>query len=283
MQQFKYALFDIRTHKRINIFFLIQMAVVFIIFSYCIGDVIDLSAGVKQLKELTNAKAFICQDYTSNEKINQLIADSENSIPKLQELYNKLLDSGLSQYTIWGYQEINSDGVVVAEQATANQKFFEFYDLDILAGRSFEAADFVESEVTPIIVGYNLRETYKLGETYRLTDGGTGTPITCIVVGVLKNNVSYPNIQNPLVPNNLNYTYLKPFTLSESGLTSFSDLDMAFNSTVVFSDDEQALNSIVELSRELDLFSIKYVTVQDDLTDFLQSFFKPSFTNWQLR
>jgi len=274
VSQIRFSLFDIFKNIRINILFLLQMTVVFLILSYSLNNIIALSNGLKRLEALRNTQAYVISDSTPNEKVDQLLSDSDTSVSKMQRLYGFLSSSPISQYTIWGYQnDVTVDGITI-EQKTANKKFYDFYKLGIIEGREFASADFNSSKVVPILIGYNLRNKYLLGGTYKFVDGGTGQEQACKVVGVLENNASYPDIRNPMHLINLNYTYMKPFSPTNERLNAFSDLDMAINSTVVFTDRKDVLKSVESLSAGLDLFSIKFVTLQANIDAFLETFYK---------
>jgi hypothetical protein len=73
--------------------------------------------------------------------------------------------------------------------------------------------------------------------------------------------------------NELNFSYIKPLA-NAAHLTEFSDLDMAINSTVVFSSDKTILRAIEKKSSELNLFSIHFTLIQERIDDFLDSYIK---------
>ena len=270
MEQIRLALFDIFRNVRPNAFFFLQMTVVFLMFSFSMIMIIPLIDGINQLKPLRNTQTYIVVDSTSNGKVDYLISNSEESVPKLLELYSYIVSSPVSQYTIWGYTTNYMVNGIRVEQKTANERFFELYRFEIIEGRMFNDEDFRYNTVTPVLVGYGLKDEYRLGNTYSIIDGGTGEERDCKVVGVLANNSKYPNIRNPMQPFNLNYTYLVPLSISEGrSLTRFSDLDMAINSTIFFTDDVGFLNTIKELSAELDLFSLGFKTAKESIDAFI--------------
>lgn len=269
MGNLKFSLTDILKNLRVNIFFFIQMVVVFLIFTYSMSDVIGLTDWLKRLEPLRNTQAYAVQETTSNEKIQQLFDSPEATIPKLQELYTYMVSSSVDQYSVWGVESFETVNGVEIGQVTANKQFFDFNKLEVLEGRMFSEKDFSYSDVTPILVGYNLRNEYVLDNVYDLVVPGSETEKSCKVVGVLKNNASYPQFGGFEWFYNLNYTYVVPLLATEEGLpTSAGDLDMAICSMILFTDDLEFLDSIKKRSADLDLFVLDFHTVKEDIESY---------------
>ncbi|MCL2807019.1 MAG: ABC transporter permease [Coriobacteriia bacterium] len=272
MQQIRFALFDILRNLRVNTFFFLQMIAVFLIFSYSLGSILALSDGLRSLESLRGAEAYMMRDSTTPERENQLFSDPE-TVPKLQEFYDYIASASVKQYAIWGYDGFGNPNVVggiAINQRTASKGFFDLFKLRVIEGRMFDAKDFEKCEVTPVLIGYSLRDEFEVGSTYDFMDGGTGQETSCVVVGILENNASYPDIRNPMHLISLNNAYLKPFDVfSGSSLESLTDLDMALSSTIFLTGDLDTLRSIEEKSAELDLFSIRFETVESNLEYFI--------------
>lgn len=273
-RQIKYAFWDIKIHKRISLIFFFQMIVVFLLVNSSITDIISVNNGLNRLKKLQDNKAYVNRDSTSNGKIDALIAEQENSLPKLKELYKYIIDSDkIDKFSKWEYStnEIIDGHSVV--QATTTNKFFDMYSIKVIKGYMFDESDFLNNpEIIPIIVGYNLKERYKLGQTYLAKDPATNKKITYKVIGILEHNASYPSIFNIGKEVNLNYTFFKPINIKS--LNDFGSLDMAISSTIIFTNDENKVNSIEKKSIELGLFSMNYRPIQEYMKDYLDIFSK---------
>jgi len=274
LKQIKYALLDIKGSKRVSILFLIQMIIVFLLVCSTITDCRRVLSGINRLDKLKNSKAYINEDGTSNAKIDALIADEINSVPKLKILYNYIVENNnIEKYTKFEYQTPYSINGKTIIESTANKMFFDFYDIKVIEGSNFEDSDFNnDTEVIPILVGYNLKEKYKLGEIYTEKDSATSKDVKYKVIGVLENNSYYPSLIDIGRNLDLNYTFFRPLNINS--MNSFSSMDMAISSTVVFSEDEKLLQSIEKKSVDLELFSMNYTSIQDRVYDFLGPFKK---------
>lgn len=271
--QLKYAWLDIKNSKRISIIFLLQMIVVFLLFNYSFVDIIRVNNGLNRLEGLKEKKAYINRDATSNVKIDALIADEKNSIVKMKELYKYITFSNSSQkYSRWQYtvpESVNGHSIV---QASASKTFFEIYNIKVIEGRMFNEEDYTKNaEYIPIIVGYNLKDRYKVGKIYTEKDQGNKN-VTYKVIGTLENNSSYPSLTDIGREIDLNYTYFRPASVDL--LNDFASLDMAINSTVIFTNNESDLRLIEKKSNDLGLFSMQYKIINDRIDDFINYFEK---------
>lgn len=273
-RQFKYALLDIKLSKRINIIFFLQMIIVFLLINSSINDIIRVNNGITRLENLKNNKAYINRDATSNGKVDALIADQDNSIPKLKELYQYIINnSKFDKYSKWEYTTLKSINDNPIIQSTANKMFFDIYDIKVIEGRMFNNSDFTNDlKVIPIVVGYDLKDVYKLGETYFEIDPATNNKVTYEVIGVLEHNSSYPSLVDIGQELDLNYTFFQPLNMQI--LNDFGSIDMAISSTVVFTNNESDVTAIEQKSVELGLFSMNYRPIQERIDEFLGYFRK---------
>lgn len=273
-RQFKYALLDIKLSKRISIIFFFQMIIVFLLVNSSISDIIRVNNGINRLEKLKNNKAYVNRDATSNGKIDALIADQNNSIPKLKELYRYIIDNNrIDKYSKWEYTTLKSINGNPIIQSTANKMFFDIYDIKVIEGRMFNDVDFTNDlNIIPIVVGYNLKDTYKLGEIYSETDPATNNKVTYQVIGVLEHNSSYPSLVDIGRELDLNYTFFQPLNIQS--LSDFGSIDMAISSTVVFTNNESEVTAVEQKSVELGLFSMDYRPIQERIDEFLGYFRK---------
>lgn len=271
MKQLKYAFMDILNSKRICFIFIIQMMMAFLLISISLIDIIDLNKGLDKLEKLRQADVYVTIDSTSDEKFGELFENSDETEIALRELYQTILDLNIEgQYTEYSYIDgINADGMQV-EQVTANDKFFEIFNIEIYKGKMFDKDDYslMSDDVIPIVVGYNLKDTYEIGKTYDMYDCGNGRDMKCKVIGVLKRNSCFYKISNITEEISLNYSYIKPLMINNLSAMSFSDMDMAINSTVYFTSNVSELNKVIQKSAELNLFTLSTEKAEESIDVF---------------
>lgn len=250
------------------------MVIVFLLVNSSIIQIIRVNDGINRLQKLKDNKAFVNRDATSNGKIDALIADEKNSIPKLKELYSYIVNNDkTSSYSKFEYETAEKIQGNTIIQSTANKRFFESYDIKVIEGTMFNESDFTSnSDIIPIVVGYNLKDRYKIGQTYLERDLDTNKDITYKVIGILEYNSSYPSLVDIGKETDLNYTFFKPLNINL--VNEFSSIDMAISSTVIFTKDQKDVRDIEEKSAELGLFSMEYKPIQEDIDTYVDYFHK---------
>lgn len=274
MRQFFYVLCDLKIHKRVNIFFILQMIIVVFLTTFSITLATSTYKGYNALSKIANNNTYILNDYTDPDHLSYLFANESEYIDDLRKLYSYIISSpDFDTYTSYSYIEEQQENGIEIKQYTSDLNFLEINGIDVSQGRLLNYEDFKldNKDVIPILVGYKLKDVYKLGNTYTLFDGGTGKEITCQVVGILKNNSGYYNLEAIDQYINLNYSYIKPLMYLNVDSLSYSDIDMAIASTVFFSNDKKAIESVVQRSYELGLFSYSVDSLKSELNSFINT------------
>lgn len=273
-QQIKYAFLDIKMSKRISIIFLLQMIVVFLLIDSSILSIITVNKGIERLRKMEESRAYINRDSTSNFKINSLMANEKSSVKKMKELYKYILNNNktytYSELEFNTNKKLNGHDII---EATSNKMFFDMYGINVIEGSMFNTSDFVNnSTVIPIVIGYNLKDIYKLNKIYHEVDCATSKQVTYKVIGILEYNSSYPSLVDIGQTVNLNTTFFRPININR--INDFASLDMAINSTVVLTNNPYKIRTIENKSADLDLFSMNYKPIQQCIEDYLEIFKK---------
>lgn len=265
MTQLKYVWRDFVNNKRVTVIFLIQMVFFYLIIASTIASILASLSGLKAVEKISDSSTYMLSDYTTEKRQQSIFENQEDSLPLVRQLFNSIVHSNVPFYSQYSYVYYdNYDGIEI-QQYTANRGFFEIFNIEYAAGSGFSQEDYAGdcSDVIPIVVGYKLQDYYQLGKTYDLLDCGSGTPITCKVVGILKNNSVFYNLYFLNKPVNLNYSFIKPLMDQNISSMSFSDIDMAISSSVFFTENDKPLQDIATLSQNLGLFSYKVETTQN--------------------
>lgn len=272
MKQLKYVFSDFVRNKRVNLFFLIQMIVVFLLVGLSANSIISTMKGYRAVAAIRNAQAYILSDCTPDDRFRDLMEASDENEPKLHKLLNFIKGRNIEKtYSQYSYIVDEFNGLPVL-QYTANSSFFEIFGLTCNQGRDFTENDYALSAdaAIPIIVGYGLRTTYSLGETYPMRDAGTGMDIHCKVIGVLPRGASFYDFHNLNNEIFLDYSYIKPMQDGNVEAMSFSDVDMAISSSVFFTSNVDEVRSVQQKSKELGLFDYKVSTPQEQIQWFFE-------------
>ena len=269
LQQFKYALKDITTNKLTYIILCLQMIVVLLLTGFISLQLIKANTYKENLEKLDGNQTYISLDKSTNEKINYLINNEQESIEKMTDLYLFMRNQSDTPYfTIINYSMPETHNGRQVVEYLANEEFFTIFNQEVIDGRNFTDSDFdIENETIPILVGYNLKDKYKLNNNYKITDPISGETQKYKIVGILKLNSSFVDLNNQQT----NFTYfndgyIRP--LNEDMITTYNDfsvLDMVINSTFFINNNEKGVNAIKNKSDELGLFSLEFITLDDSM------------------
>lgn len=242
MDNIRYVIKDIKNNKIIMVIFCV-LNIIMLCLVGLLSDVInDTRQSMRAVEDFENrfSEAYIAVDTTSEEKFSEIISDTDKAAKEYNDLFTALSDNNISFYTTFGYDMyVTEEGNTVREQVITD-KFFDVFNLSVLEGRKFEKEDFTSNADTiPVMVGYQLRNEYKVGKTYEFTNGGTGEIFKGNIVGVLDKNSEYNELNNYNVSLSLDYSYIIPQDINNMGNLSFSDLDMAETRMVVFGEKNE--------------------------------------------
>lgn len=270
IKQLKYSINDIFSNIFTYAILFLQMVVILLLIAFTISQLLTYKEYTNKLELLSESKAFISMDHTSLEKINYLMNEDEDAINRMRKLYQNILTSkDIKQSTLFSYNMTDTFEGRPILQYFANEGFFDVFNQEVISGRSFTSTDFKNtSEIIPILVGYNLKDKYKLNEIYRIENPVNGETERYKVVGILEYNSNYVNLDNLQTDfTDFNNSYIRPLSEESTFVYhDFSFFDLAINSTVIITENEKKVEEIVNKSNELGLFSLDFVTLEKNLS-----------------
>lgn len=196
---------------------------------------------------------------------------------KLMDFFHYFIETNIEKYIMYSYlPEVNNKGIEVQKRFT-NMSFFDFYDFDLFEGRTFIETDFVldDDNEVPIIVGYNLKDIYLLGNTYTFYEEDE-EEFKARVVGVLKKGANYPSLQD--IKECLDNSYILPISDDfQKKYFTLSDYDLAISTTIFYTENISELNEIIDEANDTDFFSLEIISVEDALGEYESYFIFPRY------
>lgn len=204
-----------------------------------------------------------------------------DNVQKANDLYEYIASSDSTHYTIFHYlYRVYDNGGEFAE-AYANEDFFKLQEdnFSLEAGRMFnhDDFDFKMGDTVPILVGYNVRNMYELGETYEVISSGNGTIFKLKVIGVLKKNTTY--VWHGLRERIVDDLYIIPMNdnLVENYF-GYSNYHMLFSNLGIQVNNPQVINDIISKVNETNVFKLEFKKLDDVITEE-KALFKSTFFN----
>lgn len=197
---------------------------------------------------------------------------------KLIDFYNYFIETDIQKYTMYSYlPNVNEEGIEI-QKRFANMNFFELYDFDLFNGRKFIETDFVlndQGEI-PIIVGYNLKDIYSIGNVYTFFNGDEGKKFNTRVIGVLDKGANYPSLQE--IKESLDNSYIIPISDDfQKRYFGLSDYDLLMSSTILSTQNISELNEVIKEANKTDFFSIDTISVEKALEQYENEVISPQY------
>lgn len=217
-----------------------------------------------RMKVFGNKHAYVTTDATPDIEV-QRILSQKNASELLSGFFSSLYADEISFCVDYGYDMYCDDKGNIVRYHTATESFFALYGLTAGEGRLFSKDEYMTTgDVTPVVIGYDLRESFKLGQEYYFDNPTGGGGFQGLIIGVLNKNSEYFRMNNISVNENLDSSYIVPFG---PGMCTpdraVSDYDMALSSLVLFLDNPQTEELINKRIQDMNLFQYSLVDVDD--------------------
>lgn len=218
MNNIKYAVDGIIKKVFIFLIIVLQITMCTILILPTISTSLKLSDSYYRSKELYKDKNIYKVISPSYDKDKEY--DKETLLSKKSELYKWLIDNNNFKfciqsntsiyikdfcsddkfyYDIGEYKYITNPFTNIYGNYSninciyINDKYSENFVIDTSEGRGFEKSDFSENEIIPIILGYNYKNIYKVGDTFKYFDFLDKKVKTLKVVGITKSSIYFYN------------------------------------------------------------------------------------------
>lgn len=270
MQKYNLSIYDFFINLKHYSFIILEKIFIIFLMYVMLNDTSKILLSVYRINQIDNSKIFVNQDRTEDEKIQNLY-ESPKTIGNANKL-NHYINKNFVNFSFWEYETSDKIGKTPIVQANTNPFFFELFNIKVIQGRNFNKKDEINIESTkPIIVGYNLKNKYKLKGIYSDIDLDTGKKFSFQVIGILPKNTTYPSLSILGEQYSLDNTYLK--LVDTKSLKDFANIDMALGSKILFSKSDKAVEKVEELSKSYKLFDMNFEKVGTNVSDYLSDFF----------
>lgn len=216
--------------------------------------------------------AYAVVDSTSEEDMDRILSNSR-AVEVLSGFFRDLCRNDISFITEFSYDMFRIDGMKeLVRYQTVTDGFFELFGISARAGSLFSEEDYSEqSEIVPVIVGYELKDTYLLNQIYEFELPYSENGFRGKVIGVLDKNSTFFRYSSMAIDHSLDYSYIVPLGESrfkeELGLGSY---DMALNHTLFFLNQEGEADGINQKLISMNLFRTELSNASKEMGYYLK-------------
>lgn len=263
MRNIKFAWKYLCSAKFLNFLFLIEMTVTMLLFSSSYDVINRYNQSIQRFKYMSEHKGYVNGDTTSESHLDELLSHEKQSLKKSLILYHYIKNNKhIRSYSLYSYdnssQEYNYNKEYYTEDLFFTTLGLSAYQGTIHINQKYKTT-------IPIVVGYDLRNHYQYNHVYTISLT-TKKNVHVIVKGILENQTTIPSINSIGETESLDHAIILPIVKDFS--SDFANVDMLINSTVVFTKDPHELRKIEYLSSQLDLFSMKYHSINANIKSY---------------
>lgn len=209
-----------------------------------------------------------------NQDMNLLPSDRPFDDKKMNDLFDNIDKICDKKYSFYSYLPTSINNGNARKQTFIDSDMYEFYNFRIDFGRNFTEDDFQSKDVIPMIVGYDIKNDYKIGEVYNFGRGDK-KDIQAKVIGYFSKDQNFASLLE--LTDTTNNTLLMPISKSliKNNFTE-SDFDMYLNGMVFELKTGKDAQKIETLINDTKFYDVELKKLHDVLDDFENKYIKPN-------
>ena len=257
MTQLKYAFSDVIKNLFKYLLMFLQITVSLILLSYGLTMVTDIGEVQNKLNAIPSENNYFVVRNADLSQIQQIF-DREGGVDDIKELYEYITYhfNSFSHYTqtynAFPHQRDQDDWMDVL---FTTDSFLDFFDIRFANG-GFGGSEFLELDITPVAVGYNISDSYTIGQIF-MVDGEKFK-----VVDFLQRGQSYFDLLGGVFPHSLDDSIIS--NLPRAGSLNYYGMHSSLLFYIVVeADSREDLQRIQEKSNALNLYTFEFLSLEE--------------------
>lgn len=209
-----------------------------------------------------------------NQDMNLSPSDRVFDDKKINDLFDNIDKICDKKYSFYSYLPIAVNNGIARKQTFIDSDMYDLYNFRIDKGRNFTKDDFQSNNVIPMIVGYDIKDDYKIGEVYTFGRGDK-KGIQAKVIGYFSKDQNFASLLE--LTDTTNNALLMPISenLVKNNFIE-SDFDMYLNGTVFELKNDEDARKIEALINDIKFYNVELKKLHDVLDDFKNKYIKPN-------
>lgn len=209
-----------------------------------------------------------------NQDMNLPGADRHYDDKELNDLFDNIDKICGKKYSFYSYFPTSINNGIARKQTFIDSDMYDLYNFRIDKGRNFTKDDFQSNDVIPMIVGYDIKDDYKIGEIYNFGRGDK-KDIQAEVIGYFSKDQNFASLLE--LTDTTNNALLMPISgnLIKNNFIE-SDFDMYLNGTVFELKNDEDARNIEALINDTKFYNVELIKFHDVLDDFKNKYIKPN-------
>lgn len=209
-----------------------------------------------------------------NQDMNLLEANRSFDDKKINDLFDNIDKICDKKYSFYSYLPTAVNNGNARKQTFIDSDMYHLYNFRIDFGRNFTEDDFQSKDVIPMIVGYDIKNDYKIGEIYNFGRGDK-KDIQAKVIGYFSKDQNFASLLE--LVDTTNNALLMPISenLVKNNFIE-SDFDMYLNGMVFELKNDEDAQKIEALINDTKFYNVELKKLHDVLDDFENKYIKPN-------
>lgn len=209
-----------------------------------------------------------------NQDMNLSPTDRAFDDKKINDLFDNIDEICDKKYSFYSYFPTSINNGIARKQTFIDSDMYDLYNFRIDKGRNFTKDDFQSNDVIPMIVGYDIKDDYKIGEIYNFGRGDK-KDIKAEVIGYFSKDQNFASLLE--LTDTTNNALLMPISgnLIKNNFIE-SDFDMYLNGTVFELKNDEDARKIEALINDTKFYNVELIKFHDVLDDFKNKYIKPN-------
>lgn len=209
-----------------------------------------------------------------NQDMNLSPSDRVFDDKKINDLFDNIDKICDKKYSFYSYLPTSVNNGNARKQTFIDSDMYYLYNFRIDKGRNFTEDDFQSNDVIPMIVGYDIKDDYKIGEIYTFGRGDK-KDIQAKVIGYFSKDQNFASLLE--LVDTTNNALLMPISenLVKNNFIE-SDFDMYLNGTVFELKNDEDARKIEALINDTKFYNVELKKLHDVLDDFKNKYIKPN-------
>lgn len=201
-------------------------------------------------------------------------ADRHYDDKELNDLFDNIDKICDKKYSFYSYFPTSVNNGNARKQTFIDSDMYDLYNFRIDFGRNFTEDDFQSKDVIPMIVGYDIKNDYKIGEIYNFGRSDK-KDIQAKVIGYFSKDQNFASLLK--LVDTTNNTLLMPISKSlVKNNFAESDFDMYLNGMVFELKTDEDAQKIETLINDTKFYNVELKKLHDILDDFENKYIKPN-------
>lgn len=229
--------------------------------------------GYKSLEKLRQEHVYMGNNQATSIQENKDFSKKniKKSNNRAQKIFN-YVDTNFKYSMHWDFDSTLSNKKKSVDILTMDRNALNFYNVNTYKGLSFKKSDFRATGRIPVLLGYNLKKYYNIGDSFKQYNPANGESERYVVRGFLEKNSKIQSVYMLDSATYLNDTIIRPLTNTDKKNINATELFSGIQDLIVYDSPVQKIKRIVSLAKKDNFLTLHFYSINNNIQWFFKSY-----------